>query len=248
MPELPVRTRQTVILAAGLGSRLQANGVAIPKPLTPVGGLPLLEHALRHAEAAGVDEAVIVLGSEAERIAAFLHHRSGRLGIRTVFNPHFTQPNGVSLLAAERLVGERFFLQMADHLFARPVLPVLDGELAGGDDLPRLLVDARAQGIDLDDATKVRIHEGRIRAIGKSLSRWDAVDTGCFRLDARVFEALRRAGREGPPSVSAGMTWLAERGLLAPVYLTDVAWADVDTPVDRDRAEQLQCPAPSELF
>lgn len=248
MSEPQLRTRQTVILAAGLGSRLQANGEAIPKPLTPVAGVPLLEHALRHAEAAGVDEAVIVLGSEAERIAAFLHHRSGRLSVRTVFNPHFTQPNGVSLLAAERLVGERFFLQMADHLFARPVLPVLDGELAGADDLPRLLVDRTAQGIDLDDATKVRIHEGRIRAIGKSLSRWDAVDTGCFRLDARVFEALRRAGREGPPSVSAGMTWLAERGQLAPVYLTDVAWADVDTPVDRERAEHLECPAPSELF
>ena len=241
MPEPELRTRQTVILAAGLGSRLQADGVPVPKPLAIVGGAPLLEHALRHAEAAGVEEAVIVLGSEAERIAAFLHGRPGGLRIRTVFNPHFMQPNGVSLLAAERLVGGRFFLQMADHLFMSPVLTVLDQPLADGDSLPRLLVDHTAEGIDLDDATKVRIESGRISAIGKSLSHWDAVDTGCFRLDGRVFEALRRAGREGPPSVSAGMTWLSERGMLVPVPLTGVAWADVDTPLDRDRAERLQC-------
>jgi 1L-myo-inositol 1-phosphate cytidylyltransferase len=247
MPETSYRTLQTVILAAGLGSRLQVDGRLLPKPLTPVAGLPLVEHALRHAEASGVEEAVIVLGSEAERIAAYLHGRRGGLRIRTVFNPHFRQPNGVSLLAAEPLVSGRFFLQMADHLFASPVLPILDQSLADGGDLPRLLVDAGAEGIDLDDATKVRIEGGRIRAIGKSLSHWDAVDTGCFRLDARVFDALRQAGREGPPSVSAGMTWLAERGMLVPAPLTNVAWADVDTPVDRDRAERLQCVGLSEV-
>jgi choline kinase len=248
MAEAPLRTRQTVILAAGLGSRLQVNGHAIPKPLTPVNGRPLVDHALRHAEASGVTEAVIVLGSEARQVKSYLKARPGTIKIRTVYNPDFLLPNGVSLLAAESVTSEQFFLQMADHLFARPVLPVLDNAVDGGNDLPRLLVDATAEGIDLDDATKVRIYEGRIRAIGKSLSRWDAVDTGCFRLDARVFEALRLAGREGPPSVSAGMTWLAERGLLVPVYLTDVPWADVDTPGDWERAEHLQCPAPPELF
>jgi choline kinase len=240
MPEA-VRTRQTIILAAGLGSRL--NGAGVPKPLTPVAGAPLLEHALRQAEAAGVEEAVVVLGSDAAQVERWLSRRAG-VGIVPVLNPDFRLPNGVSLLAAEPFVAEPFFLQMADHFFADAVLPLLDQALPGADEVPRLLVDEAPEGIDLEDATKVRISEGRIRAIGKSLSQWDAIDAGCFRLDHRVFEALRRASREGPPSVSAGMTWLAERGLLAPVPLGGTPWVDVDTPADRERAERLSCLAP----
>ena len=37
---------QLVILAAGMGSRIRAGGVDVPKPLVDVGGLPLLKRAI----------------------------------------------------------------------------------------------------------------------------------------------------------------------------------------------------------
>jgi len=59
MPIEPVR--QTVILAAGAGTRLGPASVGDPKPLVAVGGVPLIGHALRHAHASGCTEAIVVI-------------------------------------------------------------------------------------------------------------------------------------------------------------------------------------------
>ncbi len=247
---MPDQTLQTIILAAGKGSRLQGNGHPIPKPLTLVGGRPLVEHVLLQAELAGCTEAVVVLGSDADadRVAEHLSSVQTPLTVRVVFNRDVDSPNGVSLLAAESLAQDRFFVQVADHVFTGFVLSKLDDAPLVPDGSLRLLVDYAPDGIDLEDATKVLVDAGFIRAIGKELATWNAVDTGCFRLDRRVFEALRAAGRGGtPPSLSAGMNLLAEAGLLAPVALGEMEWADVDTPADLARAERLQCAGSGEL-
>jgi len=151
-------------------------------------------------------------------------------------NPEYHLPNGMSLLAAEPFADERFFLQMADHVFQAPVLqrltdPSLDGAA-------RLLVDHAPSDIDEADATKVRIREGRVTAIGKEVMPYDAVDAGCFILDRRVFAALRGVQGEAA-SVSAGVGQLAQERALAPIPLEGVTWVDVDTPADWERAEAL---------
>lgn len=239
MPDTPAATRQTIILAAGNGTRIQAGAPGVPKPLVRVGGRALIEHALQQAELAGCHSAVVVVGSQGDRIEQHLAQLATPLRLHVVHNPDFDLPNGVSLLAAEPWAEDRFFVQMADHVFLAPVLGLLDAAGPGAEEASRLLVDGAPQGLDEEDATKVQVRDGRIVAIGKAVSPWDAIDTGCFRLDHRVFTALRDAGRDGPPSLSAGMSRLAAAGLLAPVPLHGVAWADVDTPADRVRAEAL---------
>lgn len=236
MPHGKLPPRQTVILAAGNGQRLGALGQDLPKPLLRVGGRPLIEHALAQAAAAGCAEAVIVLGHGASQLEGQLAGIVTPLRIRIALNPYYDLPNGVSLLAAEPFADERFFLQMADHVFSEPVLerltdPSLDGRA-------RLLVDHAPRDLDEADATKVRIREGLVTAIGKELLPYDAVDAGCFLLDHRVFDALR-AVRGEAASVSAGMEQLAASGALAPIRLEGVAWVDVDTESDWKRAERL---------
>lgn len=236
MPDGQLSPRQTVILAAGNGHRLSALAQDLPKPLLRVGGHPLIEHALAQAEQAGCEEAIIVLGHAANQLQGQLARMATPLRIRIVLNPDYSLPNGISLLAAEPYADERFFLQMADHVFSEPVLerltdPSLDGAA-------RLLVDHSPRDLDEADATKVRIREGRVTAIGKEVLPYDAVDAGCFLLDRRVFQALRTLSREAA-SVSAGMEQLAATRALAPIRLEGVVWVDVDTPADWDRAEAL---------
>jgi len=49
------------IIAAGEGSRLRAGGFAMPKPLVPVAGVPLIESAITNFLAAGVTSLVIIV-------------------------------------------------------------------------------------------------------------------------------------------------------------------------------------------
>src|SRR3546814_21144717 len=54
-----------VILAAGLGKRMQSN---LPKVLHPLAGKPMLAHVLDNARALSPDRIIVVVGHGAERV------------------------------------------------------------------------------------------------------------------------------------------------------------------------------------
>jgi choline kinase len=236
----PPRVTQTIILAAGSGSRLASSRGDVPKPLMTVAGVPLIVHALEHAHSSGCDEAVIVIGYEGARVQEAIEALPVGMRIRFVQSPDHTAPNGVSLLAAEPLAAPTFYLQMVDHLFGEPLLDRLNAAPLVNGEAGRVLVDSHpSSDIDLADATKVQLESGRITAIGKGLDAWDAIDAGCFVLTPAVFEALRRVpGTEGR-TVSSGMRQLVAERRLGAVDLHGAEWIDVDTPSDRAIAERL---------
>jgi choline kinase len=235
----PETVTQTVILAAGNGSRLARGSPGIPKPLQTVAGIPLLAHAFAHARASGCAEAIVVIGHEGSRVKEAAESMSSGLEIRFVETPDPSAPNGVSLLAAESVAAPRFFLQMVDHVFGGVALTKLIQSPLEPDTGGRVLIDRAPAEIDLHDATRVRLAGDRVVAIGKRLQPWDAIDTGCFLLTGAVFKALRQAPASEPRTVSSGMRQLALRGLLGAVDVDGTEWVDVDTPADRELAERL---------
>jgi len=238
----PAGVTQTVVLAAGNGSRLGSQASGIPKPLVVVGGVPLVGHALAHARSTGCREAVVVVGYEGASVRAAVETMKGDLSVRFVETSDPSAPNGLSLLAAAPLAAPLFFLQMVDHLFCQPTLPRLAASPLAGDEEGRVLVDGAPGELDLNDATKVRVTEGRVRAIGKGLEPWDAIDAGCFLLTRAIFDALGRVPSSEPRTVSSGMRQLVAGGFLGAVDLEGVPWVDVDTPSDRELAERLLNP------
>lgn len=230
--------RQTVILAAGTGTRLGTAEPGTPKPLLTVAGVPLVAHALAHAAASGCDEAVVVIGHEGDRVRGAIESLDPPLAVRFVRNPYTSSPNGESLLVAEPYAADRFYLQMVDHLFAEPVLPLLGRATLDAATAGRVLVDRAPAGLDLSDATKVRLAGDRVTAIGKGLDPWDAIDAGCFVLTREVFDALRAVPAGESRTVSSAMRQLVARSALGAAELAEISWIDVDTPDDRDSAEQ----------
>lgn len=233
------RVTQTVILAAGSGSRLARARGDVPKPLMTVGGVPLIAHALAHARASGCTEAVVVVGYEGSRVREAVEAMPSDLYVRFINSPDHAAPNGVSLLAAEPLAAPRFFLQMVDHVFGGLALPKLVAVPLKSAEGGRVLVDREPAGLDLDDATRVRLAGSRVTAIGKGIEPWDAIDAGCFVLTHAIFEALRRAPTQEPRTVSSGMRQLVTGGQLHGVEVNGIEWIDVDTPADHDVAERL---------
>lgn len=65
---------KAVILAGGKGSRLKPYTMVIPKPLMPVGDLPILEILLRQLKKAGIDEIILAVGYMAHLFQAFFQN------------------------------------------------------------------------------------------------------------------------------------------------------------------------------
>ncbi len=76
---------KAVILAGGKGTRLAPYTKILPKPLMPIGDMPILEVILRQLKAAGICDVVLTVGHLSELLRAFFQDGS-RLGIRISYS------------------------------------------------------------------------------------------------------------------------------------------------------------------
>jgi MurNAc alpha-1-phosphate uridylyltransferase len=67
---------RAMVLAAGLGTRMRPLSEAMPKPLLPLAGRSLLDHALDRLTDAGVSDAVVNAHWLADQVAAGVNARS----------------------------------------------------------------------------------------------------------------------------------------------------------------------------
>ncbi len=111
------------VIAAGEGSRLAAEGVALPKPLVRVGGEPLVDRLLRVFSENGAEEMVVICNDLRKDVADHLRtvQREGQNGrqvpLRLVVK---TTPSSMHSLyeMAEWLDGEPFCVTTVDTIFS----------------------------------------------------------------------------------------------------------------------------------
>jgi NDP-sugar pyrophosphorylase family protein len=67
---------KAIVLAGGKGARLAPYTKILPKPLMPIGDMPILEVLLRQMKRAGIGEVVITVGHLADLLRAFFQDGS----------------------------------------------------------------------------------------------------------------------------------------------------------------------------
>ncbi len=185
-----------VVLAAGKGTRMKS---ALPKVLHQVGGLPLIEHVLRSADALSPASVVVIVGHQAEQVAATL---SGRRDVTcAVQEPQLG--TGHALLQAEAaLQGARGTLVLlsgdvpllrpetltalvAAHHARQAAATVLTAEVAQPDGYGRIVRDNDGRITAIVEHKDASPDERRIREI----------NSGVYAFDLEpLFEALRSIG------------------------------------------------------
>jgi len=113
---------QTVVLAAGKGSRMGALTDETPKPCLPVAGRPLVSHTLDAAVAAGASRFVVVVGYGAKRVRAALGDRHAGVPIEYSHQPTQRGTADAVLAARSRLSDAPFVVLNGDALYDTPSL------------------------------------------------------------------------------------------------------------------------------
>ena len=99
-----------MIMAAGKGTRMMPLTADRPKPLIEVGGVALLDHALRHLRDAGVGNIVINAHYRAEQVEHHMAQCANDLNVSISDERDLLLDTGGGLIRAMPLIGEDPFL------------------------------------------------------------------------------------------------------------------------------------------
>ena len=234
-----------VILAAGKGSRLNGAAGDKPKCLVDAGGLTLLERQIRTLERAGIDDIVVVVGCQADRVRA-----AGGPRAQYVENVRFSETNSLySLWTARALLHEGFVVLNCDVLF-HPSL--LDDLLVTHLDAA-LLMDYRKPGDAPfgDEEMKVKVRDGLIVDMSKTMDPFEASgeNVGIVKFGPKsapqlvtILDRLVGEGALRDWAPKAFREFAQDRPLHA-IATDGRPWIEIDFPEDYRRAVREVLPA-----
>jgi len=195
-----------VILAAGEGRRLSPLTNRRPKPMVPVVNRPLLEHVVEAVAAAGIEDIVLVVGYERDRIQT--HFEDGDawdVSIRYAIQE--TQlGTGHAVLQAEEHVDESFLVLNGDRIIEPHAVEAVrerlveDGEPSMA--ITRSEVPSRYGVVTLDDEIVDRVIE-KPHGTGPS----ELINAGVYGFTDDSFDVIRETptNEEGELSLPAAI-------------------------------------------
>jgi L-glutamine-phosphate cytidylyltransferase len=238
-PDHRIMTHQGIILAAGQGRRLLPYTSNLPKCLLDIGGQTILEHQVEALFSLGVAQVAVVVGYLGDKVRKVLGGR-----VCYIENSRFADTSSMySLWLARELVEQGFLVLNSDVLFHVDILR-------------RLLQTPHPDALAVDfhsileeEEMKVRVRNGRVRALGKELRNGDAENLGIAKFSAAGSRVLFAKIRElldqnlwnvmVPYAVNA----IAQEYPLTAVPVRDLPWIEIDFPEDYLRAREVIYPA-----
>jgi NDP-sugar pyrophosphorylase family protein len=103
------------VIAAGHGTRLRADGYRVSKPMTPVGGQPLIGHALDRFRAVGIRQAAVIVNENSDDCRRWLSDHCQGLDLDLIVR---TTPSSYAsfALVAARLAGAQAVITTVDSI------------------------------------------------------------------------------------------------------------------------------------
>jgi len=219
-----------VILVGGFGTRLRPLTLSVPKPLLPVGNVPIVQRILVALERAGVTRAVLALGFKPEPfLAAFPDGRCGGVELVYAVEPEPLDTAGAIAFAARHAgISSTFVVANGDVLTGLDISRVVDFHRASGAEgtLHLVPVDDPSQfGVVETDATGRVLRFVEKPAPGETTSR--NVNAGTYVLEPSVIDRVPVGGK-----LSIERVVFPEMVASASLYAipTDDAWIDTGRP------------------
>jgi len=112
-----MQTKEAIVLAGGLGTRLKGVISDIPKPMAPVAKQPFLQYILAYLKQQGIERVILSVGYKYEVIQEFFG--DNYLGLNLIYSVEETPlgTGGGMRLAIEHLKSDRAFIINGDTFF-----------------------------------------------------------------------------------------------------------------------------------
>jgi D-glycero-alpha-D-manno-heptose 1-phosphate guanylyltransferase len=108
--------KKAIILAGGMGTRLQSVVADVPKPMAPVGGKPFLHYQFLFLKKHGIQNVVLSVGYKAEVIRNYFANRYENINIEYCVEQHPLGTGG-GIKQALQLCNEDSFVLNGDTFF-----------------------------------------------------------------------------------------------------------------------------------
>jgi len=245
----PTKVTTALLLAAGLGTRLQPLTLDAPKCLTEVGGIPILERLVNNLRAQGFERLIVVIGHLGDRIQKFLQQHAGDLRIDYVVNPVYRTTNNIySLWLARQQIREPFLLVESDVIFEANMLD----DMLQPDKIAISRIRPWMNGTTVELGAKRRVMAFHLSGVsGDNTRQYKTVNLYSVSLHSwnKIEESLSQYVSEGRLGefYEVVLAEMVADGILCfdAVFFDADRWYEIDTQTDLDAAEILfaQCPS-----
>lgn len=113
-----MKIREAIVLAGGLGTRLQSVLPDLPKCLAPVAGQPFLTYVINHFRLQGIDQFIFSLGYKHEAIEIFLKDQYPGLSYKVSIEEQPLGTGGAIARACKMTEEKSVIVLNGDTLFA----------------------------------------------------------------------------------------------------------------------------------
>ena len=218
---------RAVILAGGRGTRLAPYTTVFPKPLMPIGEIPIIEIVIRQLRHFGFRRVTLAVGHLGELIRAYIENNVARFEGMVIDYAHEHRPTGTA--------GSLATIRGLDGTFL-----AMNGDVLTTLDYGRLLEHHRASAATLTIATfrkQVKIDlgvietgsEGYVAAYREKPELHYAVSMGIYVYEPRALRSVEPGAYLDFPEL---VQRLLDTGERVAVFPWDGYWLDIGRPDD----------------
>ena len=218
-----------VILAGGKGTRLMPFTITIPKPLLPLGDMPIVEVVIRQLAAAGVTRVVLTLGHLAHLFVATVGD-GARLGVRVEYCFEEEPLGTAGPLRLVRDLGDDFLVMNGDILTMldyRDLIAVHRKQEAWG------TIAVHRREVQIDFGVILLGDDGRFQGYREKPTLSYEVSMGVNVLSAECLQFIPPEQKFDMPDLMLAMHRAGKRVVC---YRTDCYWQDIGRFDDYQRA------------
>jgi D-glycero-alpha-D-manno-heptose 1-phosphate guanylyltransferase len=224
--------KEAIILAGGLGTRLQSAVPDIPKCMAPVNGKPFLSYVINYYRQQGIEKFIFSLGYKHAVISNWLQTEYPGLAMQFVVEPEPLGTGGAIQLAAEKVNGKEVLILNGDTLFKTDLRQLEAFHTGAGSACTLALKPMK----NFDRYGLVEVEDdGRIKDFKeKQLYAEGLINGGVYILNAGRFRQQKR-----PTKFSFEKDYLERSFSAMPMYgcVQDGYFIDIGIPEDFTRAQ-----------